>query len=401
MTLYVLLAGALAAATLLLVVWPLLAPGRASASRAAKDAEIFRDQLAELERDRERGLITDEAFAGAKAEVSRRLIAADDRARAAGDLDAAPRGASRLAAIGAAILLPAIALGVYLIEGAPGLPDQPFAERGAPAQTRLAQAEAEEAFGARERTPGETEAAQRYATLVGRLEQVVANRPEDVRGRRLLSKAYMRMTRFDEAWRSFDRLIEMQGAEAPVEDYADKAEAMVLAAGGYVSREAEGTLTQALLRDPSNEVARYYQGIAEAQKGRFGRAVAIWERLRADIDQDSPIRAPLEQMLARANSDLAGAGANRGPSQADLAAAAEMSPEERQAMIEGMVAQLDTRLAEEGGTPEEWVRLLTVLNSLGRQEDARAAFERSQTALDGSAATFVREQALLLGIVAE
>ena len=70
-----------------------------------------------------------------------------------------------------------------------------------------------------------------------------------------------------------------------------------------------------------------------------------------------------------------------GPSQSDMDAAAQLSPEQRTAMIEGMVARLDERLTRQGGSAEEWVRLIASYATLGRQDEARRAYDRALAAL--------------------
>jgi cytochrome c-type biogenesis protein CcmH len=252
--------------------------------------------------------------------------------------------------------------------------------------------------------------AQQFAEMIGRLERVLENRPDDARGHRLLADGYARLGRHAEAWRTYETLIDILGGDAEPALHAAQAESMIRAAGGYVSPEAEAALSRALLRDPSLPIARLYQGLAQAQRGRLGQAVATWEALEADAAEDAPWRGALERMLARARDQQAGGGtiaraapstggAEPGPGRADMEAAAEMSREERQAMITGMVQSLDQRLAEEGGGPEEWVRLIRARMQLGETEAAREAYRRSQEALEGSEAGFVRERALLLGVI--
>ncbi len=72
-----------------------------------------------------------------------------------------------------------------------------------------------------------------------------------------------------------------------------------------------------------------------------------------------------------------------GPSRADVDAAAGMSGQDRQAMIEGMVAQLAARLDASGGDVEEWLRLIRAYQVLGRTDDAKAAAERALDAFSG------------------
>jgi cytochrome c-type biogenesis protein CcmH len=60
-----------------------------------------------------------------------------------------------------------------------------------------------------------------------------------------------------------------------------------------------------------------------------------------------------------------------------------MSPEERQAMIAGMVGQLEERLGSEGGPLEEWSKLITSLGVLGEADRAKAAYARATAAFSG------------------
>ncbi len=83
-----------------------------------------------------------------------------------------------------------------------------------------------------------------------------------------------------------------------------------------------------------------------------------------------------------------------------MAAAAEMTPEERQAMVEGMVAQLAERLATEGGRAEDWARLITSLAALGRMEEAREIYAEAQKVFEGRSVETagIREAAILAGV---
>lgn len=392
-----------------LIAAPLLFSRRGGAERAAHDAAVFRDQLAEVERDRARGTLSESEAAGTRAEISRRLIAATRRAETAGGLVPAPRGISGLMA-GLSILgVPVLAAGIYLAVGAPQLPDQPLAARG-DARTLAAEAEVRRPTQAEaERraepppAPPETEDAQRFAALIERLEGIVAERPQDTEGRRMLAQGYMRLQRYGDAWPVYARLAEIRGPAAGADLFADQAQAMILATGGYVSPEAETVIDRALRLDPATPTARFFQGLAEAQRGRLQAAVAIWEALQPDVPQDARWRPWLAQMLdeARRQTGAAAAGGQgaAGPTRGEMEAAGQMSAEERQAMIAGMVDRLETRLAERGGPPEDWVRLIRAYDVLDRRDDARRIYRLSQDALRGSEAGFVREQALVMGVI--
>ncbi|WP_339947495.1 c-type cytochrome biogenesis protein CcmI [uncultured Albimonas sp.] len=385
---------------------PLLsAAGAAPAEpEAARDVQVFRDQLRTLDRDIERGVLAEADAEGSRAEISRRLLAAAAQAERQAPARPAPRSASRAMAAGLALAVFAGGGGLYLWLGAAGAPDRPLQARleevrSAQAQ-RPSQAEAEARMAeagtpaAPEPAPGSEEA--RMRDLVAQLRTALADRPDDVRGRRLLADSLMRLGDMQGAQAAIHEAVEQQGEAAPAEDRVALAEAMILSAGGYVSPEAETQLGRALRADPANSVGRYYAGLALAQTGRYGLALRFWRALLAEGPADAPWIAPiraqlpdLEQAAARAGQ-LAEAGepapppaALPGPDREQVEAAGEMTAQDRAAMIEGMVAGLAERLQAEGGSAQEWARLIRAYGVLDRDEDAAAAFARAREALAG------------------
>jgi cytochrome c-type biogenesis protein CcmH len=287
-----------------------------------------------------------------------------------------------------------------------GQPDLPLAGRPAAGQeARPSQAEAEAAFTPVPAPPLSSEQ-QDYATMIARLETVMEQRPNDARGLELLASVYMRLGRYGEAWRAYEKLAVVTGDPAEAELHASMAEAMVLAAGGYVSPEAERALNQALARDPALAMARYYRGLLMAQNGRIDEAIATWKTLRAEAPEGAAWRNFLDSVLAEAASQNgASEGASdglAGPSSADIEAAGALSKEERQEMIATMVARLDARLTTEGGEVEEWLRLMNAYAQLGQRDNA-ARIARLGIAAFGSSseAGFLREQALVMGLFDE
>ena len=406
MALFYALAGAMALATALLLVRPLIARHGGGEPQMSRDAQLYRDQLDEVERDLERGTISAGEAAGARADVSRRLIGATDRADATAALAPAPRLSSHLLAGIALIGAPALALAIYLANGMPGLPDLPLAGRLAAEQAaRPSQAEAEAAFTPVPAPPLRGEL-QDYATMIARLETLLEKRPNDARRLELLASGYMRLGRYGEAWRAYEKLVGVVGAPSEAELHASMAEAMVLAAGGYVSPKAERALDQALERDPALPMARYYHGLLMAQSGRVNQAIATWKTLRAQAQEGTAWRDFLDRVLAEAAiQNGAGEGASdglAGPNAADVEAAGALSQEERQEMIAAMVARLDQRLTTEGGEVEEWLRLMNAYAQLGKHDDA-ARIARLGIAAFGSSseAGFLREQALVMGLFDE
>lgn len=400
---------ALATLTAILLGLALLRARAAAPPAAAFDLQVFRDQLAEVERDAARGLMAPEDAARARTEISRKILDADRRLAATSGGHAAPRGATLVAcALGALVLAGAFLL--YGRLGAPGYPDMPIAGRLQMAETlyaeRLDQAAAEAK--AAPNLPKAPAPDPQMAQLMERLRQAVAARPDDPEGLSLLARNEGALGNFHAAWQAQQRLVAAKGDAATADDEAMLAEAMILAAGGAVSPQAEAALEAALKRDPKNGSARYYMGLMLAQNGRPDRTFGIWADLLDEGPETAPWIAPIRQSIAEL-AWLAGydsyqppapktaAPALPGPSQADVAASADMSPEDRQQMIRGMVAQLDDRLAAEGGSAQEWARLISALGVLGETDRARAIYAEAKAKFAAAPA----DQALITAAAAK
>lgn len=376
-----------AALVVMVVMLAALRPQRAATPAAAYDLQVYRDQLREVARDVARGVLTEEEAARIRAEVSRRLLEAD-RALQATQSPARGMGrADRLILAGLLVASVAGSFALYLRIGAPGYPDLPLAMRVAQVETARAtrpdqdSAEAQVPF--RETMPADP----RREALVIQLREVMARRPDDAQGMALLAQNEAALGNFRAAHLAQARLIELLGEGVSGLEHIDLAEMKILAAGGYVSPEAESALLRGLELAPRNGTARYYVGLMYAQQGRPDLAFPIWRNLLAESTPDAPwldaIRLQIEEVafLAGVNvtlAELPQPTAPRGPSAADIAAAQEMSAEDQGAMIEAMVAGLAARLATDGGPPEDWARLIGAQIVLGRTEEAMAIAEEAR-----------------------
>ena len=123
MLLWIILA-CLTAIVLFVLLRPLAGAGDGERAPEAFDAAVYRDQLSEIDSDRGRGLIGEEEAEAARIEIAHRLLAADSKAKATGEV-ASPATRTRTATIAVAVALPLLALGIYLAYGSPRLPDQP------------------------------------------------------------------------------------------------------------------------------------------------------------------------------------------------------------------------------------------------------------------------------------
>ncbi|WP_145104177.1 c-type cytochrome biogenesis protein CcmI [Cereibacter sediminicola] len=395
MTLFWILAGVIALGVGAILVQALLRGGRGAAPAAAYDMQVYRDQLREIERDLARGTIAAEEADRLKAEVSRRLLEADRAARS-GESDRRAPGSAAIAATGAVLLLLGGSFAAYLDLGAPGYPDMPLAARMADADAayrdRPSQAEAEARMAASHASTAPAPDPQ-FVELMEKLREAVTRNPNDIRGQELLARNEAALGHYAAAARAQEQVIALSQPKATAEDHAALAELMILAAGGAVSPEAEAQLTEALRIDPSNGTARYYSGLLLAQTGRPDMAFRLWRALlegsRPGDPWVAPLRAQIEELawLAGAKYQLPPAPAEDtgtpGPTQEEMQAAGEMTPEQRQEMVRGMVEGLNERLATEGGTASEWARLISALGVLGETDRARAIYGEAMGRFEG------------------
>lgn len=365
-------------------------------SAAEADMAVYRDQLAEIDRDLARGVLTAQEADAVRVEVSRRLLEADKRAGGEALKRSRGAGTGLVALVGAGVL--AGAFGLYVWLGAPGYGDLPIQARLEAAEAAMAERPGQDAAEteAAPFLPKPIEPAPDVADLIDRLRAAVAENPTDLQGQRLLAQNELRFGNIVAARAAQEQVVALQGDQAPVGDRIGLLDIMVLAADGYVSPESERLARGILAEAPDAEVPLYYIGLMYAQGGRADRAFPIWRQLLETSAPDAPwvpvIRAQIED-LAREAGVRFELPEQRGPSQADIAAAQDMSPEDRAAMIEGMVAQLSDRLATQGGPVEDWARLITALGVLGRVAQAEAIANEAEQVFQSDARALAQIEA--------
>lgn len=369
--------------------------GETGLTAGASDMAVYRDQLKEVDRDLARGTLTDAEAEAVRIEVSRRLLDADRRTARASDTSEGRVWPA------AAVVVMALLAGSFLIYarvGAPGVADLPMTERltdlDTAARARPSQAEAEAR--ARPFLPPATEPDARFTELMDRLRTALRERPNDIRGLSLLAENEARLGNFTAAREAQEKLVAAYGDDVPLNERVALLDLMVFTAGGFVSPEAEAVLGGILKSHPGNGAAQYYAGLLFAQSGRPDRAFPVWRRLLETSPPDAPwlpvIRDEIAALAAAAGVTYM-PPAVRGPDADDIAAADEMSADERQAMIRGMVDGLADRLATDGGPPEDWARLISALGVLGETARARAIADEALAVFADNAAALATIEA--------
>jgi len=393
--LFWIIAAVLVALVAAAVAWPLIKGQSDTRDEADFDIEVFRDQLAEVMREHDEGRLGFAEAEAAKAEISRRILAADASRKQLGE---ASRRRQPAAAAALATLLAGSAFTFYLYVGSPDQPARPFAERAQERQQRTAEA---------------GEQRMDLASLAERLKKRLREDGDSVQGWQLLARTYMTMGSYTEAIPAFERVIDLGTEDAGT--YAAYGEAIALAAQGSITPRSQAAFRQAMAKNAKEPTARFYLSLAAWQAGNHREAYDGWTALLAESRADAPWIGVLRQRLAEASSKLgldvaslpqplpAAAAAPDattphpvgGPSQEDVAAARDMAPEDRQQMIRGMVDGLAAKLEADPGNFQGWMQLIRSYGVLGEKEKAKAALD---TALAQFArAPFVKRQLLALG----
>jgi cytochrome c-type biogenesis protein CcmH len=331
-------------AAVLAVLWPLSrAPARAAEERV--EAKFYRDQIAEIERDRERGLLSPEEAEAAETEAGRRLLRTVAAPPASGDAMGEPALRRRRAASAIALsVVPLIALAIYGAYGSPQLPSQPLSARLQAEPQRID-----------------------LAAAIAKIEAHLAARPDDGRGWEVVAPVYVRTGRFDDAARAYASALRLLGETAP--RLTSYGEALVGAKDGVVSSDARAAFEKALALDPADPKAGFYLAQAAEQDGDPARARGYYAGLIARSPADAPWLPLVRERLAKLPGGTA------------AETVASLSAPDRQAAVRGMVEGLAARLETGGGSPEEWSRLVRSYTVLGERDKARSALDKARRAV--------------------
>jgi cytochrome c-type biogenesis protein CcmH len=359
----------LTAAVLGAVVAPLARTARQDEPEPAAEAgtlAVYRHQLEEVEAERARGMLEGAEAEAAKLEISRRLLASAARSEAAGPAHDPPRAQlqSRHAtiALATALIVPVLALALYLTHGSPGLPSSPFAARTDPAidQTTLVK-------------------------LIAQVEARLREHPDQGKGWEAVAPVYLKVGRFRDAANAYANAARLNGETVAL--LAGRAEATVLASDGIVTEEARTAYEKILELEPKRMEPRFWLAMAKEQDGRLADALADYQALLAEAPAGAGYRSPLNMRIAELSGRLAAikGGAPAGPTDADMAAAAKLTPEQRAEMIAQMVQGLAQRLKANGRDLAGWLRLVNAYAVLDRKDDARAALAEARRNFAGDA----------------
>ncbi len=309
-------------------------------------SDIYKSQLEQVEADIAENGDPSGVLAAQRAEVARRLLREERSGKRAQSSRSASNMSVRLASIFALAVIPVVSFGTYIAVGKPGQGDFPISARAA--------------LPLNERPIGD---------LVKIAEQHLAKNPEDARGWQVIADVYRRLNQPAKRARALEQVVRINGESPPLK--VEIAEALTIAGGNIVPARARIMFESALGEDPSLTKAAVYLALSLEQEGKIPQALARWQAIAGQKPASPEFTPFAQQRIAMILS--------RGADQKNTAAAeSDAGDGSTQEMIANMVNGLAQRLAEDGGSVEEWTRLVRSYMVLERGHEAALALKAAQ-----------------------
>ncbi len=421
MILWLILTAMISAAAVLMSA-PFIRRQERSRLQSAGNLAVYRDQLKEIESELAQGLIDGLQADNASTEIKRRILAAGNADEASGTPLSRHERNFAVTSVTAMVIFGSILL--YVVVGSPELPS---------ASPTRASAERQVATTSATSTPSTLAATQAVARspsappappsapavngqpqtglppveeMIERLQTRLQRNSKDPEGWRMLGWSYFSLERFADAADAYAKAIELRPDSADF--HSARGEALVRGADGVVTREASKEFEQALQLDSKDPRARFFTGLAKEQAGDKQAALSDWNNLLADAAPTESWLPELKQRIAelrkdpgdtsapppRAESNIsvdamrdflrtekakqqAAETSSGGPTAEDVRKAEKMAPQDRTAMIRGMVDGLAARLDQSPGDADGWIKLIRSRVVLGESELARQSLQRA------------------------
>jgi cytochrome c-type biogenesis protein CcmH len=397
---------------------PFLRQQSGAASADAKDLDVYRDQLKEIEREEKAGLIRPAESEEARKEIARRLLAAEQMAK--GKAAAKPAADRTYAAIGVA---GAVAIGSTILYANMGWPDLPSQSPG----QRMAVTAPQEGMGNAEggqddaqapamatgNSGGQMPGKQPLGTVDEMIERVAKRleaNPNNPEGWRMLGWAYFSQDKFSEAASAYAKAIEQNPGLGVLK--TARGEALVRMADGKVTDDSLALFNEAIKQDAKDARAKFFLGLKKEQSGDKTAALDDWitilndaapdeswaadlrkriDSLASELKVDISSRVKAAPPVAAAQGGILGslqgqgggtqapmaAAGDKGPSAEDVKKAQDMAPQDRMAMIRTMVDSLQSRLEKSPRDADGWIKLMRSRKVLGDADAAKAALDKA------------------------
>ncbi len=350
-------------------------------------SRIFVDQLKEVERDRELGMIANSDADSAKAEIERRLLSAAKNMTAPRPVSATWRTVS-LVAVASLVILGSV--NIYYLRGRPDLIQPVPSTAGTAASTAgsiAVPAQVAEATAGAAGTMGEVDG------MIGQLAKRLEENPKDADGWRMLGWSYFNTQRYEESSQAYAKAVELVPTNL---DYkAGYAEALVQAAQGIVTPKAQAIFAEVLKGDAKEERARFYDALAKEQAGELSQALDGWLALLADAPKNAGWVPEVKQRVVdlgkQTGRDVSASLQKPDSVLPDLGGS---NVSEQQPIVASMIGKLSAKLEANPRDRDGWAMMIRSLKVSGDIEGARAALAKATSIFQDDEST--RTQLLAL-----
>lgn len=310
---------------------------------AAQDLAIYQDQLAEVDRDQTGGTIDAPEAAAARAEIRRRLVAAE--ATTTQPL-ALSTGWKMLLLTLTAATVTLGSVGLYGLLGAPEIPSVSNTQ----SHVDSAGVQADE--------------------VIAKLKARLQDNPKDAEGWRMLGWAQFNSQHYGDSADAYAKALELDPTNS---DYKSAyAESLVQTAQGIITPKAQVLIADVLAKNPKDFRARFYDALVHEQAGDQKGALDRWITLLADSPADAGWRSDVSARILNL-----GKATGR-----DVTTAIEALPaEDQQTMINAMVAKLADKLKSNPLDPDGWIKLIRSYQVLHDPASAKDALAKALSAL--------------------
>ncbi len=245
---------------------------------------------------------------------------------------------------------------------------------------------------------------------IAKLEQKLADNPDDAEGWRMLGWSRFNMGAYVKAAEAYRKATQISPNTG---DYwSSLGESLVQDATGPFADEAVAAFRRALAIDPQDPRARYFLGVQKDLIGDSKGAINDWIALLNDTPKGAPweqgVRDPIEKVAREHKIDVSGrmvasaptrmpstpaTDAIPGPTASQLAQASSLPPSQQQAMVSQMVESLERKLAADGKNEAGWLRLMRARMVMGQADKARQARDKALQIFSADTAAVARIKA--------
>ena len=275
MTLLIVIGIGMVAVALLLLMPALLGKSNSSDTADAVNQNVLRDQLRELEADRQAGTLDESAYVSAQQELQQQIQQQRSAPLHIAHNSSAIR--SPWLALAIAVLMPALVLVLYLLLGNPA---------GLNPQRQLA--------------PVPTIGEPQILAMVEKLAQRLRDEQGDIKGWDMLARSYFSLGRYAEAAAAYAHLVQLVPGNA---DYlTSDALSLALSQNKNLQGEPDQLLQRALNRDPKNIRALSLSGSAAFDRRDYAAAIALWNRVLALVPPESEVAVSTANSISEAQA---------------------------------------------------------------------------------------------------